>query len=441
MKKKRILTIAGIAAFFVAVITVIIVLLNVGRTSDDSSETGIAVGDTTTGGYVHITTDATTSDRFKETMTTENGRTSPSEIGDITSDDDNFDTVPKPITTTAGADKTTSRPDNNTTDNTTESTTATESEQPTAAESSVESNITQFSFVKYDIAGMPDTYNWSEYLLRKGYKNVNNRTELTDYAQSVLNKITETKGVRYILAPRGIFDDIIGENPSDAHLYELFGMDYQTYMCKGVAIFRMRKVQDVVNRVTDKSVYAIYYYSYEDYVMMTEVDNKIKEIVAGFSGSEFDKIKAAHDYLCANVEYKEVSDGYASHTSYGALINGQSVCEGYAKAYKLMLNAMDIPCDMVVNATHGWNEVFYENKWYMVDVTNDDTSSSYCYFMLGSDVMLSRTDKYVESELIDEEKLGRISYYNYVDGTNSSVNKLAEFTYNSIQRVTDKIPQ
>ena len=48
MKKKRILTIAGIAAFFVAVITVIIVLLNVGRTSGDSSETGIAVGDTTT---------------------------------------------------------------------------------------------------------------------------------------------------------------------------------------------------------------------------------------------------------------------------------------------------------------------------------------------------------------------------------------------------------
>ena len=113
MKKKRILTIAGISAFFVAVITVIIVLLNVGRTSGDSSETGIAVGDTTTGGNVHITTDAITSDRFQETMTTEDGRTSPSEIGDITSDDDNFDTVPDPITTTAGADKTTSRPDNN----------------------------------------------------------------------------------------------------------------------------------------------------------------------------------------------------------------------------------------------------------------------------------------------------------------------------------------
>lgn len=441
MKKKRILTIAGIAAFLAAVITVIIVLLNVGRKSSDSSKTDIAVGDTTTGGYVHATTDVTTSDRFNETMTTENGSTSPAEVRDITSDDDDFETVPEPVTTTAGGDKITSHPDNNTTDNTTESTTATESEQPTAAESSVENNITQFSFVKYDIAGMPDTYNWTDYLLRQGYKRVDNRTELTDYAQSVLDKITETKGVRYILAPRGIFDDMISENPPDAHLYELFGMDYQTYMCKGVAIFRMRKVQDVVNRVTDKSVYAIYYYSYEDYVMMTEVENKIKEIVAGFTGSDFDKIKAAHDYLCFNVEYKESTDGYVSHTAYGALINGQSVCEGYAKAYKLMLNAMDIPCDMVVNTTHGWNEVFYENEWYMVDVTNDDTRSSYCYFMLGSDVMLSRTDKYVESVLLDEEKSGCISYYNYIDGMNSSVNKLAELTYNSIQRVTDKIPQ
>ena len=61
-----------------------------------------------------------------------------------------------------------------------------------------------------------------------------------------------------------------------------------------------------------------------------------------------------------------------------------------------------------------------------------------------SEFLFSQTDDIVVSAcsvLIDEEKSGRISYYNYVDGTNSSVNKLAEFTYNSIQRVSDKIPQ
>lgn len=435
MKKKRILTIAGIAAFLAAAITVIIVLLNVGRKSSDSSKTDIAVGDTTTGEYVHATTYVTTSDRFNETMTTENGSASPADVRDITSDDDDFETVPEPVTTTAGGDKITSHPDNNTTDNTTESTTATESEQPTAAESSVENNITQFSFVKYDIAGMPDTYNWTDYLLRQGYKRVDNRTELTDYAQSVLDKITGTKGVRYILAPRGIFDDMISENPSDAHLYVLFGMDYQTYMCKGVAIFRMRKVQDVVNRVTDKSVYAIYYYSYEDYAMMAEVENKIKEVVVGFTGSDFDKIKAAHDYLCFNVEYKESTDGYVSHTAYGALINGQSVCEGYAKAYKLMLNAMGIPCDMVVNTTHGWNEVFYENEWYMVDVTNDDTNNGYCYFMLGCDVLLSKKNVHIDGFILDEDEKGQISQFGYADGKNSSTVTLSNTTYDYENRI------
>ena len=44
-------------------------------------------------------------------------------------------------------------------------------------------------------------------------------------------------------------------------------------------------------------------------------------------------------------------------------------------------------------------------------------------------------------EYIDEAERDLLHTYNYVDGTNSSVNKLAEFTYNSIQRVTDKIPQ
>lgn len=68
-------------------------------------------------------------------------------------------------------------------------------------------------------------------------------------------------------------------------------------------------------------------------------------------------------------------------TSYGALVKGESVCEGYARAMKSVMDRLGIPCVLVQGVyrhtadnleLHMWNYVQLDGKWYGVDVTMDD---------------------------------------------------------------------
>ena len=96
-----------------------------------------------------------------------------------------------------------------------------------------------------------------------------------------------------------------------------------------------------------------------------------------------------------------------SYNAYGALVKGCSVCEGYAKAYKYLLNSVDIECEIIVSATHAWNAVKLEDKWYYVDCTWDDLGGSkisYEYFLRGEDLESVRAHTL--------EKLGKLVYPN-----------------------------
>ena len=74
------------------------------------------------------------------------------------------------------------------------------------------------------------------------------------------------------------------------------------------------------------------------------------------------------------------SSAYANaYSAYGALIEGKAVCEGYAKAMQLLLNASSIPTTVVLgNAVedgeaHMWNLTNINGSYYYLDPTwNDD---------------------------------------------------------------------
>ena len=92
------------------------------------------------------------------------------------------------------------------------------------------------------------------------------------------------------------------------------------------------------------------------------------------------QIEFIHDYLIDNTEYN-ADAGDSVYSIYGTLINKQAVCEGYAKAFKSLLDELEIPCIIVcgtgtnsvgLTESHAWNYVFINNKWYAVDVTWDD---------------------------------------------------------------------
>ena len=68
------------------------------------------------------------------------------------------------------------------------------------------------------------------------------------------------------------------------------------------------------------------------------------------------------------------------------------VCEGYARALKLVCDELGIPCILVGGTGNGenhlWNYVQLENGyWYAMDVTWNDSTNSDNYFLVGKDVM------------------------------------------------------
>lgn len=99
--------------------------------------------------------------------------------------------------------------------------------------------------------------------------------------------------------------------------------------------------------------------------------------------NDFKKAVAAHDYIIRNCIYNveaidndELTDD--DFSEYGVFVKGRAVCEGYAKAYKMLMDIADIDCIIVTGTvgendiSHAWNMIKLDNSWYHVDVTYDD---------------------------------------------------------------------
>ncbi len=101
--------------------------------------------------------------------------------------------------------------------------------------------------------------------------------------------------------------------------------------------------------------------------------------------SEIEKIKVLHDYLVRHVQYdynNYLNDSVPSdsYTSYGALVNGIAVCQGYSTSMELLLTKAGIENIHVYGQAlsykgldaHTWNMVKLDGQYYHLDVTWDD---------------------------------------------------------------------
>lgn len=135
--------------------------------------------------------------------------------------------------------------------------------------------------------------------------------------------------------------------------------------------------------------------------------NEIQKIKAYFVQNKkqdtYQNIKLVHDYLVETIEYDQSTSRTNTYNLYGALIEKNCVCEGYAKAFKYLMDGLNIPCTIVagngtnsegVTESHAWNYVQLNENWYAVDTTWDDpillgggiltNSSKYKYFLKGA---------------------------------------------------------
>lgn len=96
--------------------------------------------------------------------------------------------------------------------------------------------------------------------------------------------------------------------------------------------------------------------------------------------SAFDRELMVHDYLIENVQYDPNVDTINldnnnpdTYTAYGALVNHVAVCEGYARAFQMLINGLGVECVGVIGSSqdqmHIWNAVKLGEDWYYVDPT------------------------------------------------------------------------
>lgn len=141
--------------------------------------------------------------------------------------------------------------------------------------------------------------------------------------------------------------------------------------------------------------------------MMKKMDAVAEKVISKFTEdtSTYNKILYIHDYIIGHTVYDESLN--SAHSAYGSMISGKAVCEGYARAFGYICSKAGIKTVNVVGTAtddkghtenHMWNRVYYNKKWYDLDLTWNDPvmpyveNKSYQYFMPGS-AMFAKSHK------------------------------------------------
>lgn len=176
------------------------------------------------------------------------------------------------------------------------------------------------------------------------------------------------------------------------HIYKSIDIDY---------------VVNTANRYT-KLVFEVEYW--ESAEETEYVDDNLSSIISDMNlpdgASDYDKIKAVHDWICGNVKKGSSITSEVDHqteiatlTPYTAFKYGQASSAGYASlAYKLLLK-MGIQTAILQGPDQGsntkvWNLVQLDGMWYHMSIYDDDKDSrndgleganyDYTYFLLGT---------------------------------------------------------
>ena len=141
--------------------------------------------------------------------------------------------------------------------------------------------------------------------------------------------------------------------------------------------------------VTD--IFVIYYdpavFDYDAYeaVVSSILDEDILEGM-----TDVQKALYIHDAIAMIGRYGAVSST-TCYTGYGLLVDGAAVCQGYAAAYKDLMNRVGVPCVTVSSQEmdHQWNLVKIDGNWYHVDLTWDDNQTKAAGFVRHDNFLLS----------------------------------------------------
>ena len=204
-------------------------------------------------------------------------------------------------------------------------------------------------------------------------------------------------------------------------------------------------LQTDVNGNTELFFY--YYFNKDEYVLfqqqVTQQAYMLLERVIARTNKQEELVRIVHNYLVSNIAYdkecliKNDSEetGKYAHSILGVFIKQKAVCDGFAKAFKYLLNAINIGCIIVTGnirdettdriEAHAWNLVKIDGDNYYIDVTFDTDGSeegfiSYDYYNLSE-------------ELIRKDHFGFDGYPACISEKYNYFNMNSALVYNTVQ--------
>ena len=138
--------------------------------------------------------------------------------------------------------------------------------------------------------------------------------------------------------------------------------------------------------------------------------------------TDYEKVLYVHDTIVNVCEYdtetydEAVAAGELipdfSYTSYGCLIERRAVCDGYSKAFQLLMNILDIPCGRVLgqaftdtsSESHAWNYIMLDGQYYYVDVTWDDPIGRTPDMGISHEYFCVTTEMLLQDHVINEDQ-------------------------------------
>ena len=127
-----------------------------------------------------------------------------------------------------------------------------------------------------------------------------------------------------------------------------------------------------------------------------ELEQKIMElkpVILEGAENSYQRIKAIHDYIAANVSYDldnaKNPDYLLQHSAYAALMHGKCSAQGFTMLFYRMAELYDLHCRIILGSVDGmpfmWNMVRFDSEnWYNVNMAADVLDGTDAYFMKGT---------------------------------------------------------
>jgi len=205
-------------------------------------------------------------------------------------------------------------------------------------------------------------------------------------------------------------EEIFSENLNNTLLQALEGAFEESSLPKGGDYLNFHLLYYKLNNLELDDLVSNYLYLSADFevgylstaAQEEAVDEAVEDLLTDLklSGkSDYEKVRAVYDYMTENIVYDyaalEDPNELTGYTAYGALVEGESVCQGYASLFYRMMKEAGVGVRVLSGLAfngeategHAWNIVELDDKYYHADSTWDASLSQagydYEYFLKG----------------------------------------------------------